>query len=80
MFFVGSIEILLSAWLLYVINGVFLVGGDVAVQPMIPLADHYDGVRDCRGACRDLHNAVLCGNHHHDVGGDPRGKNEQHCP
>ena len=44
-FFVGSIEITLSAWLLYVVDP---VGGDVAVQPMILLADHYDGVRDHR--------------------------------
>ena len=31
----------------------------MAVQPLIPLANHYDGVHDHRSACRNLHNAVL---------------------
>ena len=30
----------------------------MAVQPFIPLADHYDGVLDRRRAYRDLHNAI----------------------
>ena len=50
----------------------------MAMQPLIPLADHYDGIRDHRSAYHYLHNAVLCGDHHHDVGGDASGKHEQH--
>ena len=50
------------------------------MQPLIPLADHYVGIRDRRNACRDLRNAVLRGDHHHDVGGDPSGKHEQRHP
>ena len=58
----------------------FLISSDMAVQPLIPLADHYDGVRDRRSAYRNLHNVVLCGDHHHDVGGNPSGKHEQCYP
>ena len=50
------------------------------MQPLIPLADHYDGVRDRCSACRDLHNVVLRDDHHHDEGGDPSGKHEQRRP
>jgi len=50
------------------------------MQPSIPLTDHYDGVRDHRRAYRDLYNAILCGDHHHDVGGDPSGKHKQRHP
>ena len=50
------------------------------MQPLIPLADHYDGVHDRRSACRDLHNVILHGDHHHDVGGDPSEKHEKHHP
>ena len=52
----------------------------MAVQPLIPLADHYDGVRDHRSTYRDLHNVILHGKHHHDVGGDVSGKHEQRRP
>ena len=51
----------------------------MAVRPLIPLADHYDGVCDHRSAYRNLHNVVLHGDHH-DVGGDPSRKHEQHHP
>jgi len=78
--FLGSIKIALSAWLLYIVDEVFSVGGDMVVQPSIPLTDHYDGVRDRRSAYRDLYNAILHGDHHHDVGGDPSGKHEQRRP
>ena len=54
----------------------FLVNGDVAMQPLIPLANHYDNVRDHRSAYRNLHNIVLHGDHHHDMGGDLSGKHE----
>ena len=50
------------------------------MQSSIPLADHYAGVRDRRIACRDLHNAVLRGDHHHDMGGDLSEKHEQRRP
>ena len=52
----------------------------MAMQPLIPLADHYDGIRDHRSAYRDLRNAVLRDDHHHDVGGDLSGKHKQRRP
>ena len=52
----------------------------MAVQPLIPLVDHYDGIHDRRNAYRNLHNAVLHGDHHHDMGGDLSEKHEQHRP
>ena len=52
----------------------------MAVQSSIPLANHYANVHDRRNACRDLHNAILHGDHHHDVGGDASEKHEQHRP
>ena len=50
------------------------------MQPLIPLADHYDGIHDRRSACRDLHNIIIRGDHHHDMGGDPSGKHKQRGP
>ena len=52
----------------------------MVVQPLIPLADHYDGVRNRRSAYHNLHNAILRGDHRHDVGSDLGGKHEQRLP
>jgi len=52
----------------------------MAMQCLILLADHYAGVHDHRNAYRDLHNVVLRGDHHHDMGGDATLKHEQRRP
>ena len=51
-----------------------------ACAALDPPSDHYDSIRDRRSAYRNLHNVVLCGDHHHNMGGDPSEKHEQRCP
>ena len=52
----------------------------MAMQSSIPLTDHYASVHERRNAYHDLHNVVLHGDHHHDMGGDVSRKHEQHHP